>query len=96
MIHWRQKARCKDMDVELFFPTDGVDADGFEIDDYTDEAVDEARITCDTCPVLKQCLLTNWLEPAGVFGGTTPKERGFDSNGQRVRKVPCPVKKGDL
>lgn len=84
------------MDVELFFPTDGMDGEGFEIDNYSDEAVDEARIACDTCPVLKWCTFENWHEPFGVFGGTTPKERGFNSDGQRVRKVPCPVKKGDL
>ena len=96
MKHWRQRARCKDTDPGVFFPTKGTDADGFEISDYSDEAVDEARIVCDTCPVLHTCRYENWYEQHGVVGGTTPLERGFNDKGERLRKVPRPSKKGDL
>lgn len=89
MTNWRERARCGPTTHELFFPTNGVDEDGFPLDDYSDEAVDEARIMCDTCPVRKECRTANWLEPYGVIDGFTPEQRGF-RNGVRFKKIARP------
>lgn len=78
--------RCRNADTRIFFP-ETPEGD----DDYSDEAVDEARVMCDTCPALQWCGRKFWNEPYGVFAGTTPRERGF-RDGERFKKVRNPFK----
>lgn len=67
---WRQRARCRDEDPELFFP---VGTTGPAVD----AQVASARAVCRACPVRRDCLA--WAlaagEPAGVWGGLTADER---------------------
>ena len=63
---WMQRAACKGMDPEIFFPEAAHGPAG-----------DEARAVCETCPVRVQCLeyaLAN-VEPDGIWGGKTWRQR---------------------
>jgi WhiB family redox-sensing transcriptional regulator len=63
--HWGQQARCGEVDPALFF-------------DETDEGVALAKWACTRCPVRTECrdwAITEGVE-FGVFGGSTPAERG--------------------
>lgn len=61
---WVDRAACRGMDVDLFFPDHG-------------ESAEEAKAVCKTCTVTSECL--SWaLETQakhGVFGGLSPKQR---------------------
>lgn len=61
---WRQRAACRDSDVELFFPT-------------TEEEAAAPKAICATCPVRDECL--EWAlatrQNDGVWGGLTDAER---------------------
>jgi WhiB family redox-sensing transcriptional regulator len=63
---WRQMARCRGVDPEVFYPVS---------DD--EEAADEARAICALCPVREPCLeyALTVREKEGVWGGTTERER---------------------
>lgn len=61
---WRQRAACRGLDPEIFYPA-------------CDEEADEAKATCAECPVRQPCLehaLAN-REHDGVWGGATERER---------------------
>lgn len=45
-----------------------------------------ALAICATCPVIGPCRETSAHEPWGVWGGTTPEERGY-MNGQRCSTI---------
>ena len=63
---WRKRAACRGIDVEIFYPVTEDDADAAE-----------AKAICEDCPVRHACLehaLAN-RERAGVWGGTTERER---------------------
>lgn len=64
-LTWRAQAACSGVDATLFFP---------EADD--DPAL-EARTVCATCAVRVACLdhALGQGEKAGVWGGTTERER---------------------
>lgn len=66
MEAWREFARCRGMDPEVFhpFPTD-------------DDGQADAKKVCDDCPVRAACLDYALLtgETRGVWGGTTEEER---------------------
>ena len=55
-------AACKGKDPSLFFPSEG-------------KHPREALAICEGCPVKEACLSTFIDEPAGVFGGTTGRDR---------------------
>jgi WhiB family redox-sensing transcriptional regulator len=66
---WREKARCRDEDPDLWFPIGN-----------TGPALAQtemAKTICRTCPVLAECL--RWAidsgQPYGIAGGATPHER---------------------
>jgi len=63
---WQQRAACKGVDTEVFFP-----AKGGRLKTHS------ARRYCDVCTVREQCLEEALANPAlrGIWGGTSPKER---------------------
>jgi len=63
-LSWRQRAACKGVDPDIFYPT-------------SDEEAEEAKAICALCPVREACLeyaLAN-RERDGVWGGATERER---------------------
>ena len=74
---WRQRARCKDMPTELFFPAQG-------------SKPTLALAACHVCQVRAECRETaneNWI--TGVWGGTSHRERiKPNSNGKLKRNGP--------
>ena len=61
---WMAGARCRTMDPEIFFPTDGL-------------GVQRAAAICERCPVREDCLeyaLRNGIQH-GVFGGVSERAR---------------------
>ncbi len=77
---WRARARCRDIDPEIFFPT-------AESGRLLEAEVAEARKVCAGCPVTKECLefAREWL-PYGIAGGLTPAERRRDRGSGRPRR----------
>jgi WhiB family redox-sensing transcriptional regulator len=61
---WQEHARCRDLDVEMFFPEKG-------------RAARSAKRVCMECAVRVECLeyALRRREPEGVWGGLTPTER---------------------
>lgn len=63
-LAWRQRAACRGVDPDIFYPLDDDDAE-------------DAKAVCELCPVRQACLewaLTN-RERDGVWGGATERER---------------------
>jgi WhiB family redox-sensing transcriptional regulator len=61
---WRQKAACRGVDPDIFYPV-------------SDEEAEDAKAICRTCSAQELCLewaLTN-REKEGVWGGATERER---------------------
>lgn len=69
-MDWRQRAACKGMDTNIFFP---------ESNDK--ESVKKARAICGVCPVIQECRAFNdQIEQAegrkdGIWGGTSKYQR---------------------
>jgi WhiB family redox-sensing transcriptional regulator len=65
-LSWREFARCRGVDPEVFYPVS---------DD--DEAAEEAKSICAACPVREPCLefALETREKNGVWGGLTERER---------------------
>ena len=63
-LSWRQRAACRGVDPDVFYPT-------------TDEEADEAKSICGVCPVREACLEYALVsrERDGVWGGATERER---------------------
>lgn len=61
---WQARAACRGTRLAAFFPQRG-------------ETVDEAKATCDGCPVCSECLETALADPElrGVWGGTSERQR---------------------
>lgn len=72
---WHQRAACRGLDPELFFPLAGHDAK-------------EAKAVCRTCPVKEPCYEAGRDEYFGVWGGTTRKERQMAELGHLTGRVP--------
>jgi WhiB family redox-sensing transcriptional regulator len=66
MGSWRDQARCRGVDPQVFHPA--------EEDDL---AAAEAKAICDICPVREPCLeyAIESREKDGVWGGLTARER---------------------
>ena len=63
-LSWRQRASCRGVDPDVFYPV-------------SDEDAEEAKEICDQCTVRTPCLeyaLAN-RERDGVWGGATERER---------------------
>lgn len=63
---WREQARCRGIDPQVFHPPE---------DD--DSAAAEAKAICEQCPVRESCLeyAISARENDGVWGGMTARER---------------------
>lgn len=63
-LAWRQKAACRGVDPDIFYPV-------------SDEEAEDAKAICAACPVQQACL--EWAlavrEKDGVWGGATERER---------------------
>lgn len=66
---WHQDAACRGEGPEPWFPSRGVNAE-------------HARAVCDECPVRQECLEAGLYEPAGLWGGTSERQR------RQIRKNP--------
>ncbi|MDQ0605343.1 WhiB family redox-sensing transcriptional regulator [Streptomyces canus] len=68
-MSWREKAACRDVDPDLFFP---IGTAGLTL-----VQIDEAKAVCARCPVRERCL--QWAldvgQVEGIWGGTTESER---------------------
>jgi hypothetical protein len=63
---WRQRAKCRDADPDMFFP------------EPSDASTALAAVAvCRSCPVTKQCLADalHTGERDGIRGGLTPRQR---------------------
>jgi len=68
-MDWRQRAACRGIDTEVFFPS-------ARYGPLAASATRPACRVCDRCPVRRPCLA--WAlrhEVHGIWGGTTEKER---------------------
>ncbi len=65
-LSWRELARCRGVDPEVFYPVS---------DD--EDAAAEAKAICALCPVREPCLeyALSAREKDGVWGGLTERER---------------------
>jgi WhiB family transcriptional regulator, redox-sensing transcriptional regulator len=63
-VEWQAKARCSEVDPEIFFPERGGSSKA-------------ARAVCSKCEVRMQCLeyALNNKEQFGIWGGTSERER---------------------
>ena len=66
---WRESAKCRFAEPELFFPEGDPDPD--------DQTVKQAKAMCRACPVREDCLLfaLETKQVDGIWGGTTEIER---------------------
>lgn len=68
-MEWRETARCKDLDPELFFPVGTAGAATVQIE--------TAKSVCVLCDVRNTCLsyALESNQEYGIWGGTTEEER---------------------
>ena len=62
---WHQRAACKDLSPDVFFPNN-----------YNDSSIKEAREVCSSCPVKVECFqdaISNNVY--GIWAGTTEHQR---------------------
>lgn len=80
---WRLRARCRNMDPNLFFPRDGEERGARARRER------DAKAICAACPVLPSCRLhaLTAREPFGVWGGTTEADR-YQISRRRASSVP--------
>ena len=70
-MDWREVARCKQMDPDLFFPVGTTGPALLQIE--------AAKSVCRTCTVRDECLqyAVDSNQEYGVWGGTTEEERRY-------------------
>jgi WhiB family redox-sensing transcriptional regulator len=61
---WRQRAACRGLDADIFYPV-------------SDDDAWEAQAVCASCPVRQPCLehALTFREREGIWGGFTERER---------------------
>ncbi len=71
-LSWRQLARCRGADPDLFYPEDDEDETSEE-----SERIQAAKMICALCPVREACLehAIAVREKHGIWGGLTARER---------------------
>lgn len=78
---WTQSASCASIDLDLWFPVGGQDADATRL----------ALSICKTCPVKVECLLEGMQNKHGIWGGWTEEERKILAN--RLEKISSNIHK---
>lgn len=83
-VSWQERGRCRDLDVELFYPSS--DDESFDQRHMRETA---AKAVCGSCAVQAECLA--WAlasgERFGVWGGKSERERQIlASNRRRMRQ----------
>jgi WhiB family redox-sensing transcriptional regulator len=75
-MSWAERAACRGMDSDLFFPTHGDHA-----------ALQAAKAVCATCPVTAECraYADRIEENDGVFGGASGRQRSRERRARLVR-----------
>jgi WhiB family redox-sensing transcriptional regulator len=75
---WMDKAPCRDMDPEIFFPPEDEEGSGTYDHQASRELIQAAKKVCDGCSVRLKCLEYAYALDIeyGVFGGMTAYERG--------------------
>ena len=79
-LDWFNKARCRGMKTNVFFPETAVGVS-------TAGIYDDAIKVCSLCSVADKCLAyameieTNDIRRYGVWGGKTPREREYRKHG---------------
>ena len=79
-LDWFNKARCRGMKTNVFFPETAVGVS-------TAGIYDDAIKVCSLCPVADKCLAyameceTNDIRRYGVWGGKTHREREYRKHG---------------
>jgi WhiB family transcriptional regulator, redox-sensing transcriptional regulator len=80
-LSWQERAACRDIDPELFFPVGDADAAA------TLRQTAEAKKVCATCPVRAACreyaLAT--FQKEGIWGGLTEHELHLERRRARRR-----------
>ncbi|MET9325090.1 WhiB family transcriptional regulator [Streptomyces sp. NPDC003038] len=82
LTRWYWRGACHDEDTELFFPQGR----------FQEVEAEPARKICGACPVSTECRehADTLPEPYGIWAGTTPRERGWDKYGRRLKKKAQP------
>lgn len=77
VMGWQDRAACRGVDPELFFPIGDEEHTG-----------PEARASCASCPVQAECLqFAIVTRSVGFWGGmTTDQRRNWQRRGQRSRR----------
>jgi WhiB family redox-sensing transcriptional regulator len=75
-MNWLAKAKCRDMDPAIFFPSDGV-------------GVQAAQRICAECSVKEKCLEYALVEHVdhGVWGGASERQRRRILRERRLLKL---------
>lgn len=70
-VDWRNRAACRDLDGEIFFPPGAPGTEG------SARQVEQARSVCGTCTVTTACLTfaIDTRQGEGIWAGTTPADR---------------------
>lgn len=80
-MSWRERAACREVDPDLFFP---IGTAGLTL-----VQIDEAKAVCARCPVREWCL--QWAldvgQVEGIWGGTTESERRATRRGSARKDV---------
>jgi WhiB family redox-sensing transcriptional regulator len=85
MGDWRDRARCCEVDPDLFFPL----GDG----SLGQRQIAEAKAVCAGCPVIAECLAFALTQlPEGIAGGTTAAERVALRRGRTVKRSAAAAK----
>lgn len=81
-MDWRDRAACRDVHPELFFPVSEAVPGGMQ--------VRQAKAVCARCPVRQECF--EYAIAAGVdhgvFGGATPNERRSEHTKAAIDGLP--------
>jgi WhiB family transcriptional regulator, redox-sensing transcriptional regulator len=79
---WRERAACRKMEPELFFPPER------QQDAATKKRIRIAKSACAICPVRMDCLIFSLRtgERHGIWGGLMTKERALSAYCQQLRR----------
>lgn len=80
---WRDDARCKEMDPDLFFPAGTTGPALLQIE--------AAKEVCRQCTVREDCLEDGLREEYGIWGGITEEERRYIRRQRESERAATPV-----